>query len=119
MLKFAGRKIALSLGLAASLAFSSIGFAWGTGNCVMLVAPLNVWAGQTIHGYVAGGHTPMTVYSTGKYGPLPVMPSPGGTPVDDPLHFAIPTFEPMRGSIVTITGGDPTGQSDTATVLVI
>ena len=119
MLKLAGRKIALSLGLAASLVFSSIGFAWSTGTHVIVVAPCSVWAGQTIHGYVAGGFVPMNVFSSGTYGPLPTIPNPWGSPIDDPLYFAIPTFEPMIGSIVTIIGGDCTGQSDTATVLVI
>ena len=116
MLKFVGRKMALSLGVAASLMFSSLGFAWGTGTHVIVVAPLSVWAGQTIQGYVAMGEVPMSVFSTGGPGPIP---APCSTPMDDPLHFSIPTFEPMHGSIITIIGGDAKGQSATATVLVI
>src|SRR5688572_12921372 len=118
MLKFVGRKFALSLGLMASLGFSTLAAAWNLGTEVVLVVPATVWAGQTIQGYVASGTTPMNVSCTSS-APCPLPPIMTSAPHSDPLYFSIPTWEPMRGSILTVTGGDACGHSKTKPILII
>ena len=118
MLKFAGRKIALWLGLTASLGLSSLAAAWNLGTEVVLVVPATVWAGQTIQGYVAMGTTPLSVSCTSS-APSGLPPMTTSPPHSDPLYFSIPTWEPMRGSILTVTGGDADGHSQSKPVLII
>ena len=116
MLKLVGRKMALSLGLAVTLAFSSLASAWGTLDVLTLVCPNMVWAGQPINGYAAGGEVPMSVHTGSMFGPLPGTPLMGP---GDPLPFSVPTNELMIGTIVTITAGDRTGQNAFALVFII
>ena len=98
----------IAIGLVASLAMVAGAHALGSMFCLRIIAPAGVPAGNPILGYVTGGASPMSVYSAS-----PLMPiSPPTTGYSDPLFFAIPTLEPMAGTVVTITANDAIGNFD-------
>ena len=115
MSKSFGRKIVLGLGLCASLfaSASAYGIGGSTEGGVIIVAPTGVPAGCPINGYLTGGDVPLNASGRGKCGNLPGSPVMGYI---DPTFFCFWTMEFMAGSVVTITAGDSSGHSATATV---
>jgi hypothetical protein len=111
-----GRRVRISFALMLSLGVSVLASAFGTLDCLSITAPAGVIAGLPIAGFVAGGHVPMNWSASDTGGFLPPIPPTYGA--GDPVYFFIPTFEPMRGSVVTINASDPTGATATETVRV-
>ena len=109
-----GRRLRLTFALSLSLAVSVLASAFGTLDCLSITAPAGVPAGLPIIGFVAGGHIPMSWSAQAGGGPL----CPPQYGIGDPVYFLIPTWEPMRGSVVTINASDPSGATATATVKV-
>jgi len=112
-----GRKFVLGLGLCASLFASASAYGiGGSAESVIIVCPQTVLAGSPILGYLTGGDVPLNATGMGRCGNLPGSPVLGFL---DPTFFTFWTFEPMKGSVVTITAGDSSGHSATATVVVL
>ena len=111
-----GRRLRLTFALTWSLGVSVLASGFGTLDCLSITAPAGVIAGLPIAGFVAGGHVPMSWSATD--GGMFLPPTPPVSGIGDPIYFLIPTFEPMRGTVVTISASDPTGATASATVRV-